>query len=693
MPDRGDATITPITAEQIEAETTYDLKAEASFDFKTGLQGAYIYNSSQTSSTLAATSLDSRTALSLKKTVAASDGGRLLFPLGKTVRDAETIEVSFDIYLDNVADIGNGGTIFRTFFNTDINKSPYDMYIIHKSTEEATGFALGDSGASKGFGKTLAYGEWHNVQLVVSVGDRATDSFLATIYVNGEKYGESTKYFGSADGLVANDVLGFYMYAQKAATFDMYIDDLYMRAYSGPDTKAPVEAAPIPELDSTDSWSFDNGTGNVTASNERGSVTSAQVLGKDAVTLGKTSGGGSQFTFPLSSTVQAEMLKLSFDMYFHHTAADDINYSTNSAAFRFYQNTNYKSSPYSGSIHTYNGGTASDISDDYFTIGDASTATVSGKEYAVTNAALGGHLSFNEWYSIELIIHIGDGTVADFYAVWYVNGEFYGYSTNFYHEAGTTPAPTDSINLVANSLYVYALSSTVFTVSFDNVEISAYNDALKVEPTFEKTWDFEDADALDVTMTTSDKTNNTYVAAVIDGHNAVKLSTLTKDYNVKWKMPLDGAHSVSEIDMQFDLYLSSENISGSFLAYLFLKEGYSDAPYAGMLYAGDTGFSIKNRASTNNNTSKVTDIGGTISYDEWHTVRLVVKTGSGDKSKFLATWYVDGEVYGTSTIFWTSDTSETVPTSVDSFYIFAQKGVTFEAYIDNLTIAVYDIAK
>ena len=93
VPDRGDATITPITAEQIEAETTYDLKAEASFDFKTGLQGAYIYNSSQTSTTLAATSMGSRTALSLKKTVAASDGGRLLFPLGKTVSDAETIEI------------------------------------------------------------------------------------------------------------------------------------------------------------------------------------------------------------------------------------------------------------------------------------------------------------------------------------------------------------------------------------------------------------------------------------------------------------------------------------------------------------------------------------------------------------------------------------------------------------------------
>ena len=279
------------------------------------------------------------------------------------------------------------------------------------------------------------------------------------------------------------------MYTQSATlNLDMYLDSFYMRAYNGPDKKEPTEVAPQPELDSTDIQTFEDGVGNVTATKPaQGSVTSAEVFGKNAVTISKTSGGGCQYKFPLSADVQPEVLKLSFDMYFHHTAADDVYFSgAKNVAFRIYQNSTYKNSSYSGSIHTYNNSTADDITDDYFTIGDASSSSISTANYK-SNSALGGHLSFNTWYNVELLIHVGDGTAADFYAVWYVNGEFYGYSTNFYNEDGSIADSTDTINLTSDSMYIYALSASKFNVSFDNVTVDAYNDALKVDPDVVKT--------------------------------------------------------------------------------------------------------------------------------------------------------------------------------------------------------------
>ena len=685
VPDRGEAYITPITAEQIEIETTYDLKAENSLDFNEGLEGAKL--NTHVDGVLTATEIDGRTVLNMHKT-AEKKGRKLVLPLGETVTDADTVEVSFDIRIDEA----QNSTLFRCFLNSTITSSPIDAQIF-KVTD---GFSLGWAGVNNA-AKPLDYGKWYNVKLVVKVDNGDSKSVNAAWYVDGEIYSTTTAGYTESDNTIDNTVNCFYMYDQSSTYVDMYLDSFYMRAYNGPDKKEHTEVAPQPELDSTDSWSFEDGVGNVTATKPaQGSVTSAEVFGKNAVTIGKTSGGGCQYKFPLSAAVQPEVLKLSFDMYFHHTAADDVYFSgANNVAFRIYQNSTYKNSSYSGSIHTYNNSTADDITDDYFTIGDASSASISTANYK-SNSALGGHLSFNTWYNVELLIHVGDGTAADFYAVWYVNGEFYGYSTNFYNEDGSIADPTDTINLTSDSMYIYALSASKFNVSFDNVTVDAYNDALKVEPDVVKTWDFEDAENLGVTLSTNDTTNNTLSPATDDGRNALhinKQSTKTdtaSGQNAKYIMSLGQTYEAAKAVMEFNIFISSENTSksssGTHLAYIFFRDhnGYTSSPYGAMIYTYNDGFAFGDNVVTTSDITK--DLGGYISYNAWHTVKLEVVTG--DKDTFLATWYVDGELYATSTKF--IGGGEASFTTVDSACIWVQGTPTMNAYIDNLTLEVYE---
>ncbi len=680
VPDRGEAYITPITAEQIEQENTYDLKAETYLDFNEGLDGAKLNN--HVNGVLSATELDGRTVLNMHKTTE-KNGRKLVLPLGETVTDADTIEVSFSIRIEEGA---AGNALFRCFLHgTTITNSPIDAQIF-KATN---GFTLGWANANNS-NKPLAYGEWHDVKLVVKVDNGDPKSVNAAWYADGEIHSTTTVGYTETDNTIDNTVDAFYMYDQSSSYFNMYLDSFYMRAYNGPDKKEPVEAAPELELDSTDSWRFEDGVENVKASNQRGSVTSAEVFGKNAVTLGKASGGGSQFTFPLAATVQPEVLKLSFDMYFHHTAADDVYFSSaKNVAFRIYQNSTYKNSSYSGSIHTYNNSTADDITDDYFTIGDASSSSSSTANYK-SNSALGGHLSFNTWYNVELLIHVGDGTAADFYAVWYVNGEFYGYSTNFYNEDGSIADPTDTINLTSDSMYIYALSASKFNVSFDNVTVDAYNDALKVEPDVVKTWDFEDAENLGVSIDTGDKTNNTFSATEKDDRNALHINKQATGTNAKYIMTLGQTYEAKKAVIEFNIFISRENTSkssgGTHLAYIFFRDhkGYTTSPYGAMIHSYDDGFTFGDNVVTPSNITKA--LGDRISYDVWHSVKLEVVTG--DKDTFLATWYVDGELYATSTKF--IGGGEASFTTVDSACIWVQGTPTMNAYIDDLTLEVYE---
>lgn len=409
--------------------------------------------------------------------------------------------------------------------------------------------------------------------------------------------------------------------------------------------------------------------------------------------MGKIAGGGSKWTYPLDATVDPKVVNVSFDLYIAHNSTDDIYYSNKNVLFRIYLNDTYKYSPYSGSIHTYNGGTTDDITDDYFTIGDASSSA-GGTAYYKQNLALGEQLSFNTWYNVEMLVHLGDGTAADFYVCWYVNGEFYGYSTNFYNESGTIDASTpgsDATFTQMNSVYIYALKDALFNASFDNLTVSAYDDALKVEPDITKTWDFEDAENLDVSLDTGDTTNNTTAAATIDEHNAVLMSTQTTAKNAKWQYSIGSTVDAKIFEMEFDFYLCSENRTKGFLAYIFLNSAYDTAPYGSMLYAdSDEGFTIGDRASTSATATKA--LGGYISYDEWHKIKLVVNTGSGNASDFIASWYVDGELYATSTTYWSPSGSTTTQTSVNSLYLFAQGSAKFNAYLDNLKINVYKVS-
>ena len=155
-------------------------------------------------------------------------------------------------------------------------------------------------------------------------------------------------------------------------------------------------------------------------------------------------------------------------------------------------------------------------------------------------------------------------------------------------------------------------------------------------------------------------------------------------------MALGQTYEAKKAVMEFNIFISSENTtkssSGTHLAYIFFRDhnGYTASPYGAMIYSYNDGFTFGDNILTAESTTKA--LGVQISYDEWHSVKLEVVTG--DKDTFLATWYVDGELYATSTKF--IGGGEASFTKVDSACIWVQGNTAMNAYIDNLTLEVYE---
>ena len=199
-----------------------------------------------------------------------------------------------------------------------------------------------------------------------------------------------------------------------------------------------------------------------------------------------------------------------------------------------------------------------------------------------------------------------------------------------------------------------------------------------------------------VSINTNDTANNTFSAATDDGHNVLhinKQSTKTNTasgQNAKYIMALGQTYEAKKAVMEFNIFISSENTTkssgGTHLAYIFFRDhnGYTASPYGAMIYSYNDGFTFGDNILTAESTTKA--LGVQISYDEWHSVKLEVVTG--DKDTFLATWYVDGELYATSTKF--IGDGEASFTEVDSACIWVQGNPAMNAYIDNLTLEVYE---
>ena len=314
--------------------------------------------------------------------------------------------------------------------------------------------------------------------------------------------------------------------------------------------------------------------------------------------------------------------------------------------------------------------------------GDASSSSSKTDGYR-QNTAIGKTIDYNTWHTVELIVYIGDGATESFGATWYVDGEHYGYSNNYNNESGDI---TTQINNTVPSIRFHSQASAAHTMYLANVGFAAYDEYVK--PDVVKTWDFEDAENLGVSINTGDAGNNTFSAAVKDEHNALGISKHSTSQNAKYLMSLGESYNAEKAILEFDIFIGKDGTSTSskHLAYIFLRDhtNYKNSPYGAMIYGYADGFTFGDNTVTTDNTTQ--RLGGYLSYDEWHSVRLEIVTGGADE--FMATWYVDGELYAISTKY--IGEGEASSDIVDTVCIWVQGGPTMNAYIDNVTLSVYE---
>ena len=134
-----------------------------------------------------------------------------------------------------------------------------------------------------------------------------------------------------------------------------------------------------------------------------------------------------------------------------------------------------------------------------------------------------------------------------------------------------------------------------------------------------------------------------------------------------------------EITISFSMKLNAE-YHGCILQTL-LTDSTSTTPYNLAIRTSSSGFYFTELPSG-------TQLGGTYSYNDWHTVEL--KLTFGDDGSFLATLTVDGAVAATSATFASASTTDRAKPSGAASRIgfYGQKTSTFDLYLDDVMICI-----
>ena len=280
-------------------------------------------------------------------------------------------------------------------------------------------------------------------------------------------------------------------------------------------------------------------------------------------------------------------------------------------------------------------------------------------------------LELGEEYEIKVEM-LMDG-VNDFAAVVYVNGEKVKESSN------TTGYEKGKIPTVEYVKFL-ALGRAVIDMLIDDVSIETTAPSGKADVTVYE----QNFDSKNVTMSTGG--NNTVKATYgsPDGNGiALNINKTTADNTThSWNMIGSAVTNATGFRFKFDVYIDSASVVGSSTRLYQIHFG-SSTPYILTieLSSDKSGFVLVDMANTSAtlNPTRTTD---TISFDEWHTIELVVSL-----DEFAAVAYVDGKTNGTvSYNYARSSDGDPVKTSVDRIILYAQKASGANVYFDNFKL-------
>ena len=241
VPDGGEATITPIKEKDIpyipteipvppaskDAPSAPPAASDLSYanDFNTELGVTGFDSSRATVETVLREGSTTDKVLKIDKHSSGSTAPTMA--ANTAVNNATELTFEFEINVEKAA----SGMLAQIFFNTQIAKSPID-FIIQASTSGYYFQSLSSysGGSSTNFGskaKMLSYGKYYTVKLHVAIG--TADTFLATLYIDGELVGTTKTYLNpdKTSGYQPSKAIdGILIACQSASNFTAYLDNV-----------------------------------------------------------------------------------------------------------------------------------------------------------------------------------------------------------------------------------------------------------------------------------------------------------------------------------------------------------------------------------------------------------------------------------------------------------------------------------